>query len=90
MTCSGHLFHVLCITTINKSTGLCPACGKDAPSTVVLATRDNNTEREELVKKRKKAQVHQREKMKKAYANSLQESTTNVTQGSVVTVVVDW
>jgi hypothetical protein len=86
MTCCGHSFHYPCITIINKSTGLC--CGKDAPPTIVPAKKDNDTVREELVKKRKKAQVHQGEKMKKTYANSLQESTTNVTQGSVVTVFI--
>jgi hypothetical protein len=41
MTSCGHLFHYPCITTITKSTGLCPACGNDPPPTVVPAKRDN-------------------------------------------------
>jgi small ligand-binding sensory domain FIST len=56
---------------------------------VVATKRENDTVRDELVKKRKKAQVHQGEKMKKAYANSLQQSAENVTQASVLTVFVD-
>jgi hypothetical protein len=56
---------------------------------VVDTPRNNDTVREDLVKKRKKGQIHQGEKMKKAYVDSLQQSATNVTVASVVTVFVD-
>ncbi len=59
------------------------------PPNVVATKRNNDIVRLELVKKRKKEQVHQGEKMKKAYADSLQQSAKNVTQALVVTVFVD-
>ena len=56
---------------------------------MVDTTRNDVIVRESLVKKRKQGQIHQGEKMKRAYANSLQQSATNVTQASVVTIFVD-
>ncbi len=55
---------------------------------MVATERNNDVVRLELVKKRKKGQVHQGEKMKKAYADSLQQSAKNVSQALVVTVFV--
>ena len=59
------------------------------PPTVVATKRNNGIVRDALVKQRKKGQEHQGAKIKKAYANSLQQSTENVTQALVVTVFVD-
>ena len=89
MKCCGHLFHYPCISDITNTTGVCPACGHKAPPNVVATKRNNEVVRLESVEKRKKGQVHQGEKMKKAYADSLQQSAKNVTEASVVTVFVD-
>ena len=51
--------------------------------------RHNDVVRAASVKKRKKSQVHQGEKMKKTYAGALQQSAANLTQASVFTVFVD-
>ncbi len=88
MKCSGHLFHYQCISDITNTTGLCLACDHKVPPTVVDTPQNNYKVREDLVKKRKNGQIHQGEKMKEAYADSLQQSATNVTQASVVTVFV--
>jgi hypothetical protein len=89
MKCCGHLFHYQCISDITNTTGLCLACGHNVPPTVVDTPQNNDIVREDSVKKRKKGQIHQGEKMKKAYVDSLQQSATNVTLASVVTVFVD-
>jgi len=89
MKCCGHLFHYPCITYITDTTGVCPACGHNAPPAVVATKRENDTVRDKLVKKRKKAQVHQGEKKKNPYANSLQQIAENVNQALVATVFVD-
>ncbi len=91
MKCCGHLFYYQCISDITKNTtGLCLACGHNVSPTVIDTPQNNDIVREDLVKrKRKKGQIHQGEKMKKAYADSLQQSATNVTQASVDTVFVD-
>jgi hypothetical protein len=47
------------------------ACGHNVLPTVVDTPQNNDIVREDLVKKRKKGQIHQGEKIKKAYADSL-------------------
>jgi hypothetical protein len=56
---------------------------------VAATKRHNDVVRAASVKKRKKSQVHQGEKMKKTYAGALQQSAANLTQASVFTVFVD-
>jgi hypothetical protein len=53
---------------------------------VDVTKRENDTVRDKSVKKRKKAQLHQGEKLKKVCANSLQQSAEHVTQASVVLI----
>ena len=89
MKCCGHLFHFQCILDITNTSGLCMACGHKVPPTKVDLPRYNDSVREDSVKKRKRGQIHQGEKMKKAYADSLKQSAMKVTVASVVTVFVD-
>ena len=65
MKCCGHLFHYQCISDITNTKGLCMACGHKVPPTVVDTPRKNDSVREDSVKKRKRGQIHQGEKMKK-------------------------